>query len=91
MHQVVLELLKHKVPIWLCVYNAEPMLESWPFQLEYRHIAGQRNLSLHSRARLNVIITPVAFRSLGDARSFIMLVSQAIPSWLLQGSTCRHE
>ena len=56
--------------------HAEHMLEPWPFALEYSHKGVQRNVSLHSKHRLNVIITPAAFRSLGDARSFVLLLSQ---------------
>lgn len=54
------------------------MLEAWPFQLEYNHKGVQRNISLHSNERLNVIVTPSAFRSVGDARSFVLLLSQVL-------------
>ena len=56
------------------------MMEPWPFMLEYSHKAMQRNISVHSNNRLNVIITPAAFRSIGDARSFVILLRQV---WLV--------
>ena len=50
------------------------MIDAWPFKLEYRHAGLHRQLTLHSAERLNMIVTPSAFRSLGDVRSFYMLL-----------------
>ncbi|KAK9809768.1 hypothetical protein WJX73_004442 [Symbiochloris irregularis] len=54
----------------------ESLLESWPFAVKYNDTAAQRMLSLQSEARLNLIITPAAFRSLGDLHSFVHLITQ---------------
>ena len=77
-----------------CLSGAEPMLESWPFVFEYSHKAMQRNVSLQSNNRVNVIITPAAFRSLGDARSFVLLLRQvctARPPRLLADGACAGD
>ena len=56
------------------------MVDAWPFKLEYRHAGLHRQISLHSTERLNMIVTPAAFRSLGDVRSFFLLLQAAQPS-----------
>ena len=52
----------------------EPMVDAWPFKLEYRHAGLHRHIGLHSAQRLNLVVTPAAFRSLGDVRSFGLLL-----------------
>lgn len=54
------------------------MVESWPFSISYREGEGHHMASLSSQDRLNLILTPAAFRSLGDLYSFSKLVS-ALP------------
>ena len=53
----------------------EPMVEGWPFTVTYRHSGSLQNLSFASVERLNVVVTPAAFRSIGDLRSFVLLLS----------------
>ena len=53
--------------------DAEPLVEPWPAKLEYRQSGFARTVALHSDERLNIIITPSAFRSIGDLKSFIAL------------------
>ncbi|KAK9808775.1 hypothetical protein WJX72_003363 [[Myrmecia] bisecta] len=77
------------------VDSTEPMVEAWPFNLEYRHTAGSRNITLHSEERLNLIVTPAAFRSVGDVRTFIQMLSatevadevSSVPSVLVRSMT----
>ena len=57
--------------LWL----AEPMVEGWPFTLAYRHTGNLQSLSFQSNDRLNLVVTPAAFRSLGDLRSFVQLLN----------------
>ena len=51
------------------------MVESWPLSISYREGKGHHMASLNSQDRLNVILTPTAFRSLGDLYCFSKLVS----------------
>ena len=76
--------------------HADPLIDSWPFKLEYRHNGQHRQIMLHSAQRLNMIVTPAAFRSVGDVRSFAHLLlgkpaalgampaaaARAVGSWL---------
>ena len=60
--------------------SAEPMMESWPVSIEYQHTGLSQRLSLHSLERLNLVVTPAAFRSIGDARLFYsMMMSLSTP------------
>lgn len=51
------------------------MVEGWPFTVAYRHTANLQNVSFQSNERLNLVVTPAAFRSLGDLRSFLQLLN----------------
>ena len=51
------------------------MVEGWPFTVAYRHAANLQNVSFQSNERLNLVVTPAAFRSLGDLRSFLQLLN----------------
>ena len=76
--------------------HADPLVELWPFKLEYRHSGQHRQIMLHSAQRLAMIVTPTAFRSIGDVRSFVTLLlgkqpgirnipaatARAVGSWL---------
>ena len=80
----------------MCALHAEPLVELWPFKLEYRHSGQHRHIVLHSAQRLAMIVTPTAFRSIGDVRSFVTLLlgqqpgmrsipaatARAVGSWL---------
>lgn len=55
---------------------AEPIVEGWPVSLDYVHSADTRRFNITSSKRLNVVITPAAFRSIGDLRSFIILMNK---------------
>ena len=44
--------------------------------LDYVHSADTRRFSISSAKRLNIVITPAAFRSIGDLRSFIILMNK---------------
>ena len=44
--------------------------------LDYLHSADTRRFSMMSSKRLNIVITPAAFRSIGDLRSFITLMNK---------------
>ena len=55
--------------------GAVPMVESWPFSISYREGGGHHMASLNSQDRLNLILTPAAFRSIGDLYCFSKLVS----------------
>ena len=60
---------------------AEPMMEPWPVSIEYQHTGLSQRLSVHSVERLNLVVTPAAFRSIGDARLFYsMLMSLTAPA-----------
>lgn len=54
---------------------AEPMVESWPFSVSFRECNGHRIVTVSSETRLNLIVTPAAFRSVGDLYSFAKLVT----------------
>lgn len=54
---------------------AEPLLERWPFSVAYHHEGAQLQLMFSSDACLNLVATPAAFRSIGDARSFLQAMS----------------
>ena len=56
--------------------HAEPIVEAWPVTLDYVHSADTRRFNIASSKRLNVVITPAAFRSIGDVRSFIILMNK---------------
>ena len=67
-------------------------MESWPFSIGFRESNGHRMVTLTSDRRLNLIVTPAAFRSLGDLYSFARLVSslpdkarRSLPSGLVRG------
>lgn len=47
------------------------MVEPWPLEMEYRHAAGRRQLSIRSDQRLNLVLTPASFRSIGDLLAFV--------------------
>lgn len=49
---------------------AEPMVEVWPVELEACRGGAGHALALTSRERLNLTLTPAAFRSIGDVKSF---------------------
>lgn len=51
------------------------MVEGWPFTVAYRHTGNLQSLSFQSNDRLNLVVTPAAFRSLGDLRSFVQLLN----------------
>ena len=51
------------------------MVEGWPFTVAYRHTSNLQNVSFQSNERLNLVVTPAAFRSLGDLRSFLQLLN----------------
>ena len=53
------------------LHPAEPLLERWPFSVAYHHEGAQLRLMFSSDACLNLVATPAAFRSIGDARSFL--------------------
>ncbi|KAL3144165.1 hypothetical protein ABBQ32_003949 [Trebouxia sp. C0010 RCD-2024] len=57
------------------VDSVEPMVEGWPFTVTYRHTSNLQNVSFQSNERLNLVVTPAAFRSLGDLRSFLQLLN----------------
>lgn len=52
------------------------MLEPWTFGVSFREANGGRVASLTSGARLNLVATPAAFRSVGDLLSFLSLAAQ---------------
>ncbi|KAK9852808.1 hypothetical protein WJX84_011225 [Apatococcus fuscideae] len=54
----------------------EPIVEAWPVSLDHVHSADTRRFNITSSKRLNVVITPAAFRSIGDVRSFIILMNK---------------
>ena len=54
---------------------AEPVLERWPFSVAYQHEGAQLRLMFSSDACLNLVATPAAFRSIGDARSFLQALA----------------
>ena len=54
---------------------AEPLLERWPFSVAYQHEGAQLRLMFSSDACLNLVATPAAFRSIGDARSFLQALA----------------
>ena len=53
----------------------EPLLERWPFSVAYQHEGAQLRLMFSSDACLNLVATPAAFRSIGDARSFLQALA----------------
>ena len=56
-------------------------MEPWPVSIEYQHTGLSQRLSLHSLERLNLVVTPAAFRSIGDARLFYsMMMSLSAPA-----------
>ena len=56
-------------------------MEPWPVSIEYQHTGLSQRLSVHSVERLNLVVTPAAFRSIGDARLFYsMLMSLTAPA-----------
>ena len=56
-------------------------MEPWPVSIEYQHTGLSQRLSLHSVERLNLVVTPAAFRSIGDARLFYsMMMSLSAPA-----------
>ena len=58
--------------------SAEPLLERWPFSVAYHHEGAHLRLMFSSDACLNLVATPAAFRSIGDARSFLQAL--AVPA-----------
>ena len=60
------------------VPSAEPLLERWPFSVAYHHEGAQLQLIFSSDACLNLVATPAAFRSIGDACSFMQAL--AVPA-----------
>ena len=62
------------------------MVEGWPFTVAYRHTGSLQNLSFQSNERLNLVVTPAAFRSLGDLRSFLQLLNSVPDSVNMTGS-----
>lgn len=64
----------------------EPMVEGWPFTVAYRHTGSLQNLSFQSSERLNLVLTPAAFRSLGDLRSFLQLLKSVPDPVCMLGS-----
>ena len=69
-----------------CGWCAEPMVEGWPFTVAYRHNGNVQNLSFQSNERLNLVVTPAAFRSLGDLRSFLQLLNSVPDPVCMLGS-----
>lgn len=61
-------------------------MEGWPFTVSYRHTGSLQNLSFQSSERLNLVVTPAAFRSLGDLRSFLQLLNSVPDSASLPGT-----
>ena len=59
--------------------SAEPMMEPWPVSIEYQHTGLSQRLSVHSLERLNLVVTPAAFRSIGDARLFHSMMMSLSP------------
>ena len=59
---------------------AEPLLERWPFAIAYKHEGVQLRLMFSSDACLNLVATAAAFRSIGDARSFLQALSAPVPT-----------
>ncbi|KAL0042783.1 hypothetical protein WJX79_011021 [Trebouxia sp. C0005] len=68
------------------VDSVEPMVEGWPFTVAYRHNGNVQNLSFQSNERLNLVVTPAAFRSLGDLRSFLQLLNSVPDPVCMLGS-----
>ena len=71
-----------------------PLVESWPLSISYREGNAHHTCSLHSDARLNLVVTPASFRSLGDLYCFSKMVTtlpdaarRSIPSGLARGLT----
>jgi hypothetical protein len=62
------------------------MVEGWPFTVAYRHNGNVQNLSFQSNERLNLVVTPAAFRSLGDLRSFLQLLNSVPDPVCMLGS-----
>ena len=62
------------------------MVEGWPFTVAYRHNGNLQSLSFQSNDRLNLVVTPAAFRSLGDLRSFVQLLNSLPVSEVPNGS-----
>lgn len=62
------------------------MVEGWPFTVAYRHTSNLQNVSFQSNERLNLVVTPAAFRSLGDLRSFLQLLNTVPDPHCLLGS-----
>ena len=57
------------------------MMEPWPVSIEYQRTGLSQRLSVHSVERLNLVVTPAAFRSIGDARLFYsMMMSLTAPA-----------
>lgn len=62
------------------------MVEGWPFTVAYRHTGNLQSVSFQSNDRLNLVVTPAAFRSLGDLRSFLQLLNSLPGSETATGS-----
>ena len=75
--------------------SAAPMVEYWPVALTYRQNNKHHTANLHSDKRLNLVMTPAAFRSIGDLYTFIkMLQAHSRASrrrHMLAGATRRSE
>lgn len=65
------------------VFDAEPLLERWPFSVAYHHAAGKLQLMISSEACLNLVATASAFRSLGDARRFMQDLAAPVAAVLV--------
>jgi len=79
-------------------FLAVPMVESWPFSISYREGNAHHTCSLHSDARLNLLVTPASFRSLGDLYCFSKMVTslpdaarRSMPTGMARGLTKSRE